>query len=138
MVGDVTGNAALKGVAFASGASPAPKVFTSVRGYEALSTRFTLVYEDEHGARAMRIEPHAERRLRGPYNRRNVYGAALAFGPVLPAGLRDPVLQHAVCRDPRVIAELGVVLDGRTPVQLHYRGRTGDLPPITVDCGAVR
>jgi hypothetical protein len=46
--------------------------------------------------------------MRGPYNRRNVYGAALAYAPVLPPALRDPVTKHALCGDAPLLRELGL------------------------------
>ena len=48
--------------------------------------------------------------MRGPYNRRNVYGAALAYAPVIPATLRDPVIQYGLCGDAPLLRELGVDL----------------------------
>lgn len=40
--------------------------------------------------------------------RRNVYGAALAYAPVLPPALRDPVMRHALCGDAPLLRELGL------------------------------
>jgi hypothetical protein len=52
-------------------------------------------------------------RLRGPYNRRNVYGAVLAYGPVLstdPAGrpMFEAVARYALCGDAPLLRELGI------------------------------
>src|SRR5262249_9019819 len=84
MSGDLTGLAPLKAIAPATAASPAPKVFSAVRGLETYSTRFFVQWTDADGSnRFYEITPERYARLRGPYNRRNVYGAALAYGPVL-------------------------------------------------------
>src|SRR5258707_9689532 len=74
----------LQGIGAATGASPAPKVFTSIRGMEAFSTRFFLEWKDRQGvAHELQLTPAIHQRLAGPYNRRNVYGAVLAAGPVM-------------------------------------------------------
>lgn len=99
----------LRGVGAATMASPAPKVFSSVRGLETYSTRFFLVWTDVQGVeRALELTPEVVSRLHGPYNRRNVYGAVLAYGPVLPPELRDPVLKYAVTGDAPLLRELGI------------------------------
>jgi hypothetical protein len=143
MTGDLVGQLisepvgkAVKGVAAATTASPAPKVFSAVRGLETYSTRFFLEWEDQDGRRcALELTPEVYGRLRGPYNRRNVYGAALAYGPVLPVELRDPVLRYAVCGDAPLLRELGidpVRLRGPVRVRLEPLPGTdlGDLPRI--------
>lgn len=107
MLGDLTGFLPLKGIAAASHASPAPKVFSAVQGLETYSTRFFL----ELGSERIEITPEVYARIRGPYNRRNVYGAALAYAPVLPATLREPVLRHALCGDAPLLRELGLRTD---------------------------
>ena len=57
-----------------------------MRGLETYSTRFFLEWTDAQGqAHSLELTPEVYARLRGPYNRRNVYGAVLAYGPVLPA-----------------------------------------------------
>jgi hypothetical protein len=125
---------ALKGVAAATAASPAPKVFSAVRGLETYSTHFFVEWTDSAGAtHSLRITPEVYARLRGPYNRRNVYGAALAYGPVLPAELRDPVMRYALCGDAPLLRELGVDPgDVRGPVRVRYEPlpgtQMGDLP----------
>lgn len=104
MAADLTGILPLKGLAAATNASPAPKVFSSVRGLETYSTRFFL----EWPGQSLELTPEVYSRIRGPYNRRNVYGAALAYAPVLPAELRDPVMRYALCGERRLLGELGV------------------------------
>lgn len=109
MAGDLAGALVLKGIGAATNASPAPKVFSAVRGLETYSTEFALEWTDARGARgSLALTPEVYARIRGPYNRRNVYGAALAYAPVLPAGLRDPVMRYALCGDAPLLAELGI------------------------------
>lgn len=116
MTFDVLGLRAPKAIAAASGASPAPKVFSAVAGFETYSTRFAVEWRDENGAHRREIDGELYGRLRGPYNRRNVYGAALAYGPVLAANpatrpMLDAVLAHALCGEAPLLGELGLAVD---------------------------
>ena len=49
MTADLVGLPRLAGAAAATGASPAPRVFSSVRGLETFSTRYRLVFKDTEG-----------------------------------------------------------------------------------------
>jgi hypothetical protein len=125
---------ALKGFGAATTASPAPKVFSSVRGLETYSTRFYLEWTDlDEVDHSLHVTPEVYARLQGPYNRRNVYGAALAYGPVLPEELRDPVMRYAVCGEAPLLRELGVdPARVKGPVSVRYEPLPGtdqgDLP----------
>jgi hypothetical protein len=139
MVADVLGLGAVKGLAAATMIAPAPKVFSSVRGLETYSTRFFLEWTDKGGeARSLEMTPELAQRVRGPYHRRNVYGAALAYGPVLAD---DPktrpmlaaVLDYALCGDAPLLRELGVdPADVVWPVRIRFEPLPGtdmgDLP----------
>ncbi len=109
MTGDVLGITALKGIGAATGASPAPKVFSAVRGFETYAARFHLEWTDRDGSpRSLELTPAVYGRVEGPYNRRNVYGAALAYGPVLPPEIRDAVFRRALCGEAPLLRELGI------------------------------
>lgn len=114
MSGDVLDVTALRGLGMATGASPAPRVFSSLRGMEVYSTRFFIEWHGRDGAlRSLPLTPETYERVRGAYNRRNAYGAALAAGPVLDT---DPLLRpmfravlvHGLCGEARVLRELGI------------------------------
>ena len=76
IAGDLAGFATLKGIAAASQASPAPKVFSAVRGLETYSSRFFLEWTDLEGhAQSLELTADVYQQLRGPYNRRNDYVA---------------------------------------------------------------
>jgi len=141
MIGDVLHLPAVKGIAAATTASPAPKVFSAVRGLETFSTRHTIEWTDRQGeAHSLRLTPEVGARLRGPYNRRNVYGAVLAYGPVLKTEPRtepmfDAVTRYAFCGDAPLLRELGIDPDQlRGPVRVRYEPRPdsdlGDLPRV--------
>ncbi len=121
MTGDLIGVAALKGVAAATAMSPAPKVFSIARGLETFSTRFFIEWIDAGGnTKSVEITPQVYARMRGPYKRRNVYGAVLAYGPVLPAELRDPVIRHALGGESPLLRELGIDPGAARVVRVRY------------------
>jgi hypothetical protein len=114
MAGDLLGSPALKAIGAATGASPAPKVFTNQNGIETFSARFWLEWVDVGGAaHSTAITPHNYAGLRGPYNRRNTYGAAVAGAPWLSddprtAPMWTSVTRHALCGDAPLLRELGL------------------------------
>ena len=121
----------MRGIGAATMASPAPKVFSSVHtpegSLETYSTRFFLFWTDREGRKQeLELTPEVYHRLKGPYNRRNVYGAVLAYGPVLPADLRDPVMAYALCGERPLLRELGIdPAEVRDPVGVRYEPRPG-------------
>lgn len=125
--------------------SPAMKVFTAHRGFETYASRFALHWDDAGGAaRRLVLDPVSYQRLRGPYNRRNVYGAALAYGPLLRSDTRtlamqESVMQHAFCSPRGLRDEFGIPkgtehvrievtplrADARRDLPLHWEVRCG-------------
>jgi hypothetical protein len=131
----------LKGIGTATTASPAPKVFSAVRGVETYSTHFHLEWTDRGGgSHSLTLSPAVYGRVRGPYNRRNVYGAVLAYGPVLATDPRtrpmyESVTRYALCGDAPLLRELGIdPADVAGPVRVRYDPRPGadwdDLPRV--------
>jgi hypothetical protein len=126
MAGDVCGLPALRAIANATVASPAPKVFTRVGDREPFSSRFTLVLHDVDGrAQRLPLTPERYALLRGPYNRRNAYGAAIAAGPLLvrdamTAAMFWEVARFALCGDAPLLRELGVASAAVERVELEY------------------
>jgi hypothetical protein len=109
MAGDIFQVLPLKAIGAATAASPAPKVFCAARGLETFSTRFFLEWIDTKGQpHSLRLTPQLYGRMRGPYKRRNIYGAVLAYGPVLPPELRSPVLTYALTGDAPLLREVGI------------------------------
>ena len=131
MAGALGGVTALAGIGAAWGASPAPRVFSSVGGLETYSTLFYVEWTDAAGtARSVQITPEIYGRLRGPYNRRNVYGAALAYGPVLsesPAtqAMFRAVTERALCGGAPLLLEMGFDVAGATDVRVRYEPVAG-------------
>jgi hypothetical protein len=122
----------LRALGAATAASPAPKVFSTASCLETFSTRFTLEWRDVTGRdRRLRITPDVGARIHGPYNRRNVFGAAIAFGPVLETTpetqrLFRSIASHALCGEASLLRELGIDVTAiRGPVRVRYEPVAG-------------
>ena len=98
----------LRGLGTALASSPLPIVFTQVRGLETFASGFELEYRGPDGQKHVTpITPREYSRLGGPYNWRNVYGAAISYGPVLPQPLWRSVLVHGFCDEGPLAKALG-------------------------------
>lgn len=109
--GHLVGSKAVTGLGFISAASPLPLVFSSFRGVEGFAGVFELQIEGPGGAETVTLSPDHYRRLGGPYNLRNAYGAAIAGAPMLTGddeqAMVDSVLRYALCPGGPIRAELG-------------------------------
>ena len=132
IVGDLTGSAPLHALGVAWNSSPAPLVFASRGGLEGFSSTFHVEGTDGR----VTLDPAIYARMRGPYNRRNVYGAALAGGPWLAehphlGRLHASVAARALCGERSLLDELEVEV-GR-PLRVIVEPRPGtvtDLPLV--------
>jgi hypothetical protein len=112
MAGDIFGVRALKGIGAASAMAPCPKVFCDVNGLEGFASTFTLQLEATDGpTREIEITPQIYSQLKGPYNRRNAYGAAISFAPRLPLALWQSVYDYAWRKGGPLRTELNVPND---------------------------
>jgi hypothetical protein len=109
-------------------ASPLPKVFSDVDGLETFASELTLRYQMPDGTLIETgITPELYGRLAGPYNRRNVYGAALSYAPRLPRELWEPVFCYGLRPEGPLRAELGLtseVSDISVTIRTRTRGRS--------------
>jgi hypothetical protein len=139
MVGDLLPSPPLKGIGAAWLVSPAPKVFSSVKGFETYSTQTFLDWTDRNGvSQSIEFTPDSYSKILGPYNRRNIYGAALAYGPVfVEDDLLKPIFQSvvgfALTGEAPLLVELGVDVESVSwPLTLRYVPAEGtdmgDLP----------
>lgn len=108
MFGDLAGLPPLKALAGATAASPAPKVFCAHQGYETISTRIRIEAEKDGRKRVFKFPDTGTPRLKGPYNRRNAYGAALVYGPILPPSTVESAWRYALCGKAPLLTELGL------------------------------
>src|SRR5688572_8400521 len=117
MFADVLAMPRLKAVFAATQVSPAMKVFTAHQGYETHAARFAIAWIDADGvAQRLTVDPEVYRNVQGPYNRRNVYGAALAYGPLLRADpklrpMQESVMHYAFCSPGALRSDLGIPRD---------------------------
>jgi hypothetical protein len=124
MTGYLTGSATLRGLGAATAASPLPKVFSDVDGLETFASEFTFRYRSADGTMTeTAISPELYGRLSGPYNRRNVYGAALSYAPRLPRELWEPVYCYGLAPTGPLRSELGIGPDA-TNISVSIRTRT--------------
>ena len=87
---------ALKGIGFASAIAPFPKVFSDVDGLETFASEFTLLLTNSNSeVSEVVISPELYSQIPGPYNRRNVYGAALSYAPRLDERIWKKVFCYA-------------------------------------------
>jgi len=95
-LGHITGNKTIKNLGLITVASPLPIVFTQQKGFlETFALDFTLVYEKDDKEERIKITPELYAQLDKPYNYRNVLGAAISYGPILPKELVVSVLNYA-------------------------------------------
>ncbi len=123
MIGYLSGHRALRGIGLASGIAPFPKVFCESDGYEPFAARFAIEATDAQGkTQTMPLTAERYAGLQGPYQRRNVIGAALAYGPRLPDKLRERLYTQMMNVDSPLREELGIPETWR---DLHVRITAG-------------
>ena len=113
MLGTLTSVEAIRGLGFMSTASPLPLVFSKFRGVENFSSDYFMdVTFDDGETTSFQITDEMYERTTGPYNRRNPYGAVLAYGPMLnkpnEMALRDSVMKYSACGHGTFMKELGL------------------------------
>jgi len=115
MAGHVLMFPALKGFGLATCAAPYTKVFCQAtaiddgRLFETFAADFQILYVRSSGERGgLQITPELYSKIAGPYNRRNVYGAVLAYAPALPQDLRDSTIRYALFDPGHITTELGL------------------------------
>lgn len=108
VAGELPGLKALQGLAAAWGLSPRPKVFSDVEGFETFASEFVVAWDELGLPASLTITPRVYAQLKGPYMRRNVYGAALSYAPRMPESLWRPVYCYGMAKDGPLRKELGI------------------------------
>lgn len=141
-IGHITNNGKIKGLGFASGASPLPLVFSVYNDIETFSTTFDIeatllndtviqinLNKDNYGL------------LKGPYNRRNVFGAVFSHGPFFNMDtmikLRQRILYYGFCEKRVLIKEFGYdeyVKSVHITVKSKTVGNEGKVWTMSVRC----
>lgn len=124
VLGFLLGSKPIRGLGIAYCSSPLPIVFTEVKGVETFASDFFIRFRDGSSpeVQSIQITPEVYQKLEGPYNRRNVYGAAISYGPVLPDSLWTSVLNYGICKG-TLAAELGLPKNA-TQVEILIKSKT--------------
>ncbi|MDH5764153.1 MAG: hypothetical protein OEZ51_14360 [Nitrospinota bacterium] len=125
IVGVAIGSRAIKSIGLASAASPLPLVFSHFRGIETFAVDFRLRLKRKgHTVFDAPITSTLYKKLEGPYNRRNIYGAVFAYGPVLTQPsekvLVNSVLKQGLCPGRPLVQEFGLPKDfDEVEIEVH-------------------
>jgi hypothetical protein len=110
-IGWLTQQKAIKGLGALTVASPLPIVFTQQKGLETFALDFYLKYEDADGKKGeLKITPELYSQFDAPYNYRNVIGAAVSYGPILPEDIRNSVYQFCFQEPGKLTQSLGLTM----------------------------
>ena len=137
-IGWAAGLDTLRGIGAMSAASPLPFVFSSFRGVETFAADFEIELVRESGTRTRHvITPELYSKLDGPYNRRNTYGAVLAYGPALDGPDEQrwvrSVLEYGLCGEGPLARRFGEI-EPIVAVNVEVRSKTrGGAPPFRRD-----
>lgn len=140
MLGSVTSLDPVKGIGFMTTASPLPLVFSKFRGVENFSSDYFMDIRYKDGTtESMKITPEMYEKSQGPYNRRNPYGAVLAYGPMLTKPneiiLRDKVMQYSACGQGTFMKEMGITKPiGHIKVTLNSKTTARSVWNFEVNC----
>ncbi len=100
-IGYLTKVDVVRNIGLVTSASPLPIVFTEVKGVEAFAGDYYFQWKKDEtsSVEKIKVTPALYSKLKGPYNRRNIYGAAIAGGPILPQKLSNPIINYGLCND---------------------------------------
>ena len=123
IIGYVTKVKTIRNLGVVTAASPLPIVFTEVKGVETFASDFYFRWNSNTSqSNEIKVTPEVYSKLKGPYNRRNIFGAAIAYGPVLPKEIWHPILNYGLCND-ILINELSIPID-KESFSLYIKTRT--------------
>jgi len=110
MAGYLLGQPWLKSLGAVTVASPLPIVFTEVKGVETFALDFELHVQDEASTKSQTIPITSElyAAFEAPYNFRNVLGAAVSYGPILPEEITSTVLTYAFQSPGSIASDFGL------------------------------
>jgi len=140
--GYALGSPTIKGLAFSSVASPLPLVFSAYNGMETFSTSFELYAQLQNSSNiTIQLDNKVYGSLRGPYNRRNVFGAIFAYGPFFNTtqteSLRQMILEYGLCNNGPLAKEFGLtelILQVTIEVKSKTAGNENKVWYMNVDC----
>jgi hypothetical protein len=141
IVGYSLNNEAIKGVAFATSSSPLPLVFSAYNGIETFSTSFEFnVVTKNYTKINMCMDNKLYSKLKGPYNRRNVFGVIFSHGPFFNKlnmiKKRQQILYWGFCYPGSLASEFGINSIFNTTVLIKSKtiGNENKLWKMAVNC----
>lgn len=105
----------LKGFGASLAMAPYTKVFSDVNSLETFASTFEIYTRMGNYWSSITVTPEVYGKLKGSYNRRNVYGAGLSYGPKLPEDLRRQIFSYALHSPAFLKEEIGIP-DGEAQV----------------------
>ncbi len=115
MLGEIIQLPKLKALGLASGIAPFTKVFCTANdqatgeSYESFNLQFQIHYTSaDQLDHTLTLSPTESEKIHGPYNRRNVYGATLAYAPAMTAAQRDQFIHYALVHPGQLARELDI------------------------------
>ena len=113
-----------------------------MNGVEGYSSQFFLQWEAEGEIVSLELTPERYAKLRGAYNRRNVFGAVIAGAPTVAtnpyfADMFRDITRHGLCGEQPLLQELGVSAEGPVTIRLVPRKPLTGAPPLSFEvcCG---
>ncbi len=130
MISDLLDQPRLRNLGLATGMSPAIRAFSTHRSLETFAIDCFLEWTDPDGRwHTLILTPEIYRQLAGPYNRRNVYGTALAYGPILAIEqpvVFESVVRYALCGNGSLQQKFGMNTNSeRELIRIRYEPITG-------------
>lgn len=120
--GHLVQSKSIKQIGMLTVASPLPIVFTQQKGFlETFALDFTLIYTQDGIKKEMKITPELYAKLDKPYNYRNVLGAAISYGPILPKKLVNSVLRYAFVSPGVVRKSFGIAEMNNATIELKSK-----------------
>lgn len=111
IIGFLSKNKTIRGLGVATTSAPLPLVFTKVKDVETFSNQFFIDYTSKKNQKlSLEITPEVYSKIKGAYNRRNVYGAAFSYAPILDKKLLNAVLSYSFC-EKNLLSEIGLPKD---------------------------
>jgi len=125
ILGYAANSRTIRGLGLASGISPYPKVFCEAEGYEPFAASFKIKSNKEPD---ITLTAKRYSQLQGPYMRRNVYGAALAYAPRLPEDLRAHLFARIFAETSSLPEELN--MENLVNPSIQISPRSGETPTL--------
>ncbi len=136
-IGYVANSDSIRGIGFASATSPLPFVFSAYNGEETFSTIFELDIILKNGSHInQQIDNKLYGKLKGPYNRKNVYGAIFSHGVFFDKenliNIRQQILEWGFCGG-FLSREFGIDEPIKTAT-ISVRTKSNDIWKMNVTC----